>query len=535
MNLENKKSPKAQRPFCWQRLGLTAASLVAGLVIALATIYTANQLHQPATTPASANTGPLSYLLNTGPQAEPMGQGCHNADSATTTADGGRCSVYKRTNSCLSNGEALCAADLETARIAWAYFENNYNPKTGLYNSANQYHSTTMWDTGSAIAATIAAKDFGFITRKEFDDRIMAMYKTLNTMPLFNSEAPNKAYNTKTGKMVNYLNKETPKGIGVSILDLGRLASWLNTLQCMHPKHSYSAKKTIERWDLSRLLKNGQMYGLALNEVTQKIDVLQEGRLGYEQYVGKVFRNLGFDMSVSATYNNKHKSEVEIMGVPIAYDRRDPREFGANNYVITESFTMDTTENGFDGENRKLLRDIFDVQQERWKRTGIVTAITEDNIDQKPWFLYNSIFNAGIPWSTINPAGKRFNNLKTVSTKAAFAMATLYPEEAYSRVLMDTIASAYDPKKGWYSGIYESGIGYNKATTANTNGNILATLLYKKYGSLYPLCNSCKRMLQLDSEIINENKNKQCTVCEVSTTDRQSTSSPTQYAGKKQE
>ena len=117
-----------------------------------------------------------------------------------------------------------------------------------------------MWDTGSAIAATIAAKDFGFIDKKEFDDRIMAMYKTLNTMELFNKEAPNKAYNTKTAKMVDYRNKATPDGIGVSILDLGRLVSWLNTLQCMHPKYKQATKSTIERWDTSRLLKDCLLY-----------------------------------------------------------------------------------------------------------------------------------------------------------------------------------------------------------------------------------------------------------------------------------
>ncbi len=506
-----------------------ALSVVFGLCIAGGIIYLANHSEQAM---AAANEYPLRYLLKQPHSASTTltGNGCATAADALAS-DAPHCLQRKKVDACLAGGKALCEADREIARIAWIYFQNNYNPETGLYNSANRYTSTTMWDTGSAIAATLAAKDFGFIDQKTFDDRIMAMYKTLNTMQLFNKEAPNKAYNTKTAKMVDYRNKAAPEGIGVSILDLGRLVSWLNTLQCMHPKYKTATRTTIERWDMSRLLKDGQMYGLARDEVSKKIKVLQEGRLGYEQYTGKVFRNLGYDMHIAASYNNKHRRNVNIMGVPVAHDSRDPREFGANNYVITESYTMDATENGLDGENRPLLRNIFAVQKERWQRTGIVTAVSEDNIDRKPWFLYNSIFNAGIPWSTINPRGTRFNHLKTVSTKAALSLAVMYPEDEYSQVLMETIESAYSLKKGWYSGVYENGLGYNTTATANTNGNIMANMLYKKYGNFYALCHGCQRMVHLKNMPIKDNK--VCDVCEISTTN--STADPTQYAGNKKE
>ncbi len=518
------------KPSPFRQTGIIALSLIFGMIVAGGVIYLANFSDKVIN---ASTEYPLRHLLSK--KVSDMGAATSVSCDINTkgmSPANSHCLQRKKADSCLTNGKELCADDLEIARIAWIYFQNNYNPETGLYNSANRYTSTTMWDTGSAIAATIAAKDFGFIDKKEFDDRIMAMYKTLNTMQLFNKEAPNKAYNTKTAKMVDYRNKATPEGIGVSILDLGRLVSWLNTLQGMHPKYKTATKSTIERWDTSRLLKDGQMYGLARDEVTKKIKVLQEGRLGYEQYTGKVFRNLGYDMRIASTYNNKHRRNIDIMGVPVAYDSRDPREFGANNYVITESYTMDATENGLDGENQSLLRNIFEVQKERWQRTGIVTAVSEDNIDRKPWFLYNSIFNAGIPWSTINPRGTRFNELKTVSTKAALSLAVMYPEDEYSQVLMETIESAYSLKKGWYSGVYENGSGYNTTATANTNGNIMANMLYKKYGSFYELCNGCKRMVKLKNAIIQENK--PCNVCEISTADKGTV--PTQYAGtKKQE
>lgn len=404
-------------------------------------------------------------------------------------------------HACFKAKSGLCEDDLKAARIAWTYYENNYQPKTGLVNSANKYPSTTMWDTGSGLAATIAAHDFGFIDQKEFDDRIVAMIKTLSTMKLFNNEAPNKVYNTKTAEMVDYRNKATEDGIGVSTLDLARLVSWLNTLACKFPKYETHASKVLSRWNYDRLIRKGQMYGLALDPVSKKIRVLQEGRLGYEQYAGKVFKELGFDQSVASVYNNEFFSSMKIYDVPVAFDSRDPRQLGAYNYVVTESYGLDVMEHGYDDENRPLVRNIYDVQQERYKRTGIVTAVSEDNVDRKPYFIYNTIFTAGLPWNTTTDRGVQYDDLKSVSTKAALTLALLYPDEEYTQVLKRQVESAYDPKKGWYSGVYENGNGYNKATTANTNGIVLSTLLYKKYGSVYDLCNACGRKLRLDPSI----------------------------------
>lgn len=423
------------------------------------------------------------------------------------SATPGMCGTPKPTvHACFKAINGLCEDDLVAARTAWTYFENNYQPKTGLVNSVNNYTSTTMWDTGSALAATIAAHDFGFIDQKEFDDRIVAMIKMLSEMKLFNNEAPNKVYSTTTGKMVDYRNKPSDEGIGVSTLDLARLVSWMNTLSCKYPKYATQSNRVLSRWKYDRLIKNGQMYGLARDAVTKKIRVLQEGRLGYEQYAGKIFKETGFDQSVAATYNNEFRSGMDIYDVPIAFDSRDPRVLGAYNYVVTESYGLDVMEHGYDDENTPLTKNIYNVQKERWKRTGIVSAISEDNVDRKPYFVYNTIFTAGLPWNTTTDRGVQYNELKSVSTKAALTMAMLYPEDPYSTVLKEQVESAYDPKKGWYSGVYENGKGYNKAITANTNGIVLSTLLYKKYGALYKLCNACGRKLKLDPSIFKSNQ-----------------------------
>ena len=171
---------------------------------------------------------------------------------------------------------------------------------------------------------------------------------------------------------------------------------------------------------------------------------------------------------------------------------------------------MDAIENGIDAENKPLIENIFKVQKRRWEETGIVTAVSEDNLDQKPYFLYNTIFTAGLPWNATTDKGVRYDHLKTLSVKAALSLALLFPDDPYSKTLAYTVSTAYDPERGWYSGVYENGGGYNKAITANTNGIILSLLLYKKYGEFYPICKRCQRGLTLSPAKI-----KTCDVCEV--------------------
>src|SRR5206468_654325 len=102
----------------------------------------------------------------------------------------------------------------------------------------------------------------------------------------------------------------------------------------------------------------------------------------------------------------------------------------------------------------------------------------------------------GKPWHALTDTGVDQDSLRTVSTKAALSMAVLFPDDAYSWVLTDQVAYAYDATHGYYSGVYESGYGYNKAVTANTNGIILESLLYKMYGPLLPICGRFRRGLQ---------------------------------------
>ena len=399
--------------------------------------------------------------------------------------------------------------DKEIAKVAWQYFENNIQSSTGLVNAVDNYPSTTLWDVGSSIAAFVAAEKLGLIPRERFDRLTGHLLDTLQHLDLFNGEAPNKVYNTQTGQKVDYRNKPSERGIGVSTLDLGRVVSWLNVLACLHPQHKDKVRKVLESWNFCRLLEHNEMYGLKLDDSTGAIEVQQEGRLGYEQYAGKAFQQLGFDMSLSARYHNQYATTAEVSGVKLLVDSRDASTLGAHNYVVSESYAMDALEHGIDDENRPLLDNIYQVQQRRWEQTGHVTAASEDNLDRKPYFVYNTIFSDDMPWAAITDKGEDMSDLRSLSVKAAFSMVYLFPDRDYSKVLYEAVKDARSPKGGWYSGIYEDPVkGFNKAVTANTNGVILSAFLHKLYGPLNQQCDKCGKGASLSEEFLTFNQNK---------------------------
>lgn len=383
-----------------------------------------------------------------------------------------------------------CDEDKAVARVAWQYFENNFQPDTGLVNSVDGLETTTLWDIGSSIAAFLTARDFEFISQRNFDHSIMALLQTLAGIELVNGVAPNILYNTRSGRMVDYNNDIVEQGVGVSTIDLARTAFWLTTLRCMHPKYFNPVNRVLDRWDYGKLFIDGQLFGLASDPMASDSPApIQQGRFGYEQYAGRIFHALGHPTEISASYNNKHRANTEILDTMIAHDNRDPRNTGVNNFVLTDSYTLDAMELGIRADNREIVKNIYDVQRERWRRTGIATALTDGHINQPPHFLYNTIFDAGLTFTTTTDTGIRNDELRTISTRGAFMLATLFPEDYYSEILLSAVESAYDPDSGWFSGVYENG-GFNDVTTANTNGIVLQTMLYKKYGVFSTQCRS---------------------------------------------
>lgn len=378
-----------------------------------------------------------------------------------------------------SPGE-LNAEEREFARIAWQYFEKNYQPQTGLVNSVDGYPASTMWDTGSYLMGVISAYKLGIISKSVFAERIKSALQALSTLALFDNELPNKSYNTLTKEMANYDNSPAPRGIGWSAIDIGRLFVPMNILIWNYPEFASGVRLVLERLRFRNVVRGGTLYGAVVGD-SNRTEYPQEGRLGYEEYAAKSYALMGADVSVALRQDDYLHFET-IDGIQVPTDSRSPDRYKAFNYVVSEPYILDGLEFGFDNISREFAYRVYAAQEKHFDQTKVLTAVSEDNIDAPPYFVYNTVYTGGKAWSCITDKGEDVSRFRSVSTKAVFGWYALY-QTPYTKRLFESIKSLYDPQKGWYSGLYEQTGQPNKAITCNTNAIVLEALAYKRFGA----------------------------------------------------
>ncbi|SMP28485.1 DUF3131 domain-containing protein [Shimia sagamensis] len=384
--------------------------------------------------------------------------------------------------------------DMRAAQVAWHYFEQFTQESTGLANSVGNYPSTTLWDTASYMAGLVSAYELCLIEKPEFDRRITQLLTTIKGLDLFRKELPNKVYHTKTGAKVDYTNK--PGEIGFSALDIGRFLVWMRIYKNRYPYLANTIDSVLLKWDFRNVIDDeGLMFGAYVDKETDETVYAQEGRLGYEEYAAKGFALWGFRPRLA------HRAEpfltASIFGIQVPYDGRDPRIFHSQNYVVTESYLQDGLELGFDlphddsspewvhtdGWRAEFADRIYQVQENRWRQTGFMTARSEHNVKGPPYFTYDTIFSDGYPWNTVTPRGDYVPDHSAVAAKAALGLWALWETE-YTDVLYEAMIELYDPENGMYEGLYERGQGRVGIFTANNNGIILTALLHKVQGTI---------------------------------------------------
>jgi hypothetical protein len=375
----------------------------------------------------------------------------------------------------------LTEQERQWARIAWKYFENNLDGSTGLAHSVDGFPSATLWDTASYLLALLSAEELGLVEKREFDLRLAKALVALEGLPLYAGKLPNKSYDTGTLAMTDYRNQPAPAGIGWSAIDIGRLLVPLNAVVWRHPVHTPAVRRVLARWDMSGLARDGQLFAMQA-EAQGAPQALQEGRLGYEQYAAHTFALMGLDVEAALDWR-KHLRLVTVDGVAVCADDRDPARFGAPNYVVSEPYILAGLEFGWTRSARECAWRALRAQEARWRRTGTLTAVTEDHVDRPPYFVYNSVWSNGREWATVTDKGEDAAALRSLSVKAAFGWHALL-RTGYTTKLVERVAALNDPAKGWYAGLYEEGGQTNRALAANTNAVVLESLAYVQRGRL---------------------------------------------------
>jgi hypothetical protein len=350
-----------------------------------------------------------------------------------------------------------------------------------------------MWDTASYIGAVVSARELGLITPQAADDRLARAITALGRLSFFRNELPNKVYNTQTLEKSDYANK--PGEIGFSALDLGRLLVWLKIVKERYPQHADGIDRFVLRWKFGNVVdRTGMMFGAMLDK-DGKVQYVQEGRLGYEEYAARGFELWNVPTELAARADPY--ATIPIYCVEVPYDARDPRKYSQHNYVVSESYVLDGIEFNWDqtmdrdGDDRRhshpwmadFAHRVYQAQENRFKATGILTARSEHQLENDPYFVYDTVFTDGYAWNTITEAGKYVPEHAAVSLKAALGMWVLWRSD-YTDRLFQAIATQRDPNRGFHEGILENGKGPIRAFTANNNGIMLTTLLFKAQGKL---------------------------------------------------
>lgn len=369
--------------------------------------------------------------------------------------------------------------DLDHARIAWTYFQNNVDPDTGLANSVHDYPSTTMWETGSYIVAILSAERLGLIPREQAEQRLTKLLTSLRNLRLFQDVLPNKAYHTRTLELVDYSNKPTELGLGWSALDVARIVATFGLIERNHPELSPTVEALLDHWQMDRMVQGGELIGtnVSAGEVREN----QEGRVGYEQYAAKAMMLFGYD--VYRAYEVQDNLMVkQVQGQPIPVDNRLHRGT-TPAFVVSEPYLFDGLEFGFDDRSHRFATAIYRAQEARHAETGILTAVTESHLSEDPYFSYSTVWGGGADWAVMTFRGDRIDSRRTIATKAAFGWDALFGTD-YTAELVEALSEFADPAKGWPEGIYEASGEPNSSTTANTNAVVLAALAFKATGPL---------------------------------------------------
>ncbi len=364
--------------------------------------------------------------------------------------------------------------DKALARKAWTYFQKNRLPETGLVSSAAKFPATTMWDVASQLAGMTAARELELLPPAEFDTWMTQVLASLTKLPLYKGELPNKAYNARTLQPVNYGQLDKYQEIGFSAIDLGRLSLWLDIIANRYPQHATAAKAVTARWQRTRLEHHGSLMGTHIEKGQEQW--VQEGRLGYEQYAAYGLTKIGV-VAKNALNPQAHEQLVDVNGVKIPADTRTTY----HNYVTSEPYVLDGLETGFKALPAVSAGRLLQAQTRRAQATGEFTAWSEDNIDQKPYFLYNNVFVDGQPWQVVSPQGKDNYKLRVSSTKTAVSWHMLF-RNPYTEKNYKALNWLADPAEGVFGGVYEETQQINRALSLNTNGQILQAILYSKIG-----------------------------------------------------
>lgn len=380
-----------------------------------------------------------------------------NAEEATRAAEAG---THHRTEL------------LESADLAWQYFRELTDEKSGLVPSTAWFEKTTlvsyrectMWDVGSLINATISAHAIGLIDDDEFSMRTDALVASLQPVTIGSLRLP-AAELSVAG---------SPRSPGdFNACDAGRLLIALRLLADYSGRESELAG-LVSGMDFGKTIVDGRLHSIVRGNFR---DIHSSS---CTHYAARGYALWGLRAETPYDVHTARTDLDRQMGVLARAADIGP--------VGTEPHVLEELEFGYSPAARIIADVLYAAQLAEHRRSGKLVCVSEGPLRHEPWFSYQGyqIGGDGDPWKVSTLSRQRkyrtdefYRSIRMLSTKAAFLWAAVRPGD-YSHTLLKHVSrNGRIPGFGFVSGFYTaSGSPTAGYSDVNTNGIILQSIAY---------------------------------------------------------
>jgi len=371
---------------------------------------------------------------------------------------------------------SVIAADLRRdAEHAWKYFERKTSSLPGIVppniwpeggDSYGSYDIVTMWDMGSLIMATVAARSIGIIDEANFDRRITGIKAFLKQA----------TYTRKKVRVPNFRSRvDNAASVedGYDATDTGRLFVALHVLE-KFTGGKYDFASVVKDWTIADTIKKGVISDIKGGKYSPAHSNI------YRYYVGR-----GYDL-----WSIGHAPVFAGETPDASPESRSAflKTLGEIGPIATEPSLAEIIELG-PSPYASVIADVLgERQQKRYEETGKLTSVSETPIDRAPWFTYQGLdltregesawtvypYATDKKWDT--PTFANYN--RTINTKSAFLWYAVRPNSYTEKVWSFVRERAKSEQFGFHPGVYEATNTPPANIDLNTNATILEAIAY---------------------------------------------------------
>ncbi len=372
------------------------------------------------------------------------------------------------------------------AGVAWRYWNNCWNPSTGLTFDSCNWHYFTLWGLASNIIAVVVADEIGLSS--DFATRVDKILDFLNSMTLTNGGLPYLIYSSDSRSPAT--NSPTDGA------DVGRLSLSLYILK----------QHLLQLGDTTRA-----------SRVDSDFNRLKASSFGYGSDLYGYYASLGYTLwSVRPTNTQSVQSGFQslVKNGPFAEPSQMYGVSGipTNTRIDGEPFINAILEAGnlpqivgLSSWNDFIFlsQRTYSAQERRSALTGKPEFWTGGGLDFSPGFISQWIvWTTGATWVVLNNDGSPFSDSRVpvAYAKLMFAYSAIYGT-TYANNMISTYASQLQTDRGFEEGVYANG-AFDVNVQIETNQIILSAAIYSGIPQTSTSSSSTSQAVSTSSQLL---------------------------------